>query len=146
MGITVTSPALRLVHVVWSLQTPTKEFLKYFLPSKPNHLSHSKKTSVRLPSSLAIPSGMLATNHPGGHRATSPPTVIALSLLLHVYTLFLYVLLYFCCLFLSFVSPAPYHGHLYWWPWYMTWAFVYNLFCLLDILLCLFIFLPIKID
>ena len=61
MGVTVTSPALRLADVVWLLQKPTKEFMSYFLPSKLNHLSQSKKnTSVRLTSSPAIPSVTLA--------------------------------------------------------------------------------------
>ena len=70
-------------------------------------------------------------------RTTSPLAVIALSLLLFacIYIIFVYAII-FLLLFLSFASPAQYYGHLYWWPWYMTWAFVYNLFCLLDILLC----------
>ena len=50
------------------IQTPTKEFLRYFPPSLPNRVSHLKNTSIRLPSSLTIPSGMLATNQPGGPR------------------------------------------------------------------------------
>ena len=70
-------------------------------------------------------------------RTTSPLAVIALSLLFFacIYIIFVYAII-FLLLFLSFASPARYYGHLYWWPWYMTWAFVYNLFCLLDILLC----------
>ena len=105
MDITVTSPALRLVHVVWSLQTPTNEFLRYFPPSKPNHLSHSKKTSIRLPSSLAIPSGMLATNHPGGPQTNLTFNcncfVIAVACI-YMYIIFVYAIIFlllcFCLL------------------------------------------------
>ena len=147
MGITVTSPALRLVHVVWSLQTPTKEFLKYFLPSKPNHLSHSKKTSVRLPSSLAIPSGMLATNHPGGPQSNLTSNcscfVIAVACINIFFCICYYTLVACFCLLLALhrimVTFTDDHGT---WPGLLCTIF----FCLLDILLCLFIFLPIKID
>ena len=52
-------------------------------------------------------------------------TVIALICML--FAAFIFLLLCFCLL----SRPAPYYGYLYWWPWYMTWTFVYNLFACL---------------
>ena len=124
MDITVTSPALRLVHVFWSLQTPTNEFLRYFPPSKPNQVTqNSDLIKIAILSSYTIWNALHKQSWRPRTNLTS--TAIALSLL------FLHAL---CCnynfvaLFLSF--PAPHHGHIYWWPWYMIWAFVYNLFLL----------------
>ena len=86
------------------------DFWDFFFLSKPNNLNHSIKASVRLASSLPIPSGMLTTNPPGGYGPTSPPVVIAvLSLLIILlicwYDIFVTFAFVFC-LVLHISGPA----------------------------------------
>ena len=142
MDITVASPASRLVHVVWSLQKPIKGYRRYFLSSKPNHQSHSKKTSVRLQSSLAIPSGMLATNHPGGLQTSLTSNyncflVIALYLLFAGFFLMLLLFFMFCpALHRIMVTFSDDHGT---WP-----GLLCTIFLLAWYLLCLYLYFANK--
>ena len=105
-------------------------FQRYFCSSKPNSKS-LKKNLRKLPSSLSIPYGMLATNHPGGLQ-----TNLTSSYNCYAFAFLLFAVFFFAC-FLSFclalhhimVTIADDHGT---WPGLMCTIFLlaWYLMCL----------------